>query len=79
VTDAGCHETEVRLQGYLDHALSHEEAVAVEMHLVSCDYCRERYAFEARLRDTVKQSCCSQPAPDGMVERLRSRLRLYAE
>ena len=77
--DAGCHSAELRLQGYLDHALPPDEAVAVERHLVECEYCRERYAFEARVRDAVKQSCCADPAPAGMVERLRIRLRLYAE
>ena len=77
MSDVDCHAAEERLQAYLDRALEARDAAEVERHLAGCAYCRERYAFEARLRDRVR-SCCAG-APDGFVERLRVRLKTYVE
>lgn len=77
MSDVDCRLAEERLHAYLDRALEARDAAAVERHLADCGYCRERYAFEARLRDRVR-SCCAG-APDGFVERLRVRLQGYVE
>jgi anti-sigma factor (TIGR02949 family) len=76
MSDVDCRAAEQRLQAYLDRALEARDAAEVERHLADCGYCRERYEFEARLRDRVR-SCCA--APDGFVERLRVRLQGYVE
>jgi hypothetical protein len=47
----------------------------IESHLGQCDYCRERYHFEAQLRDTVRTVCCGDPVPGGLVDRVRLALR----
>jgi PHP family Zn ribbon phosphoesterase len=47
----------------------------IEQHLGTCAYCRERYHFEAQLRDTVKTVCCGDPVPEGLVERVRLHCR----
>ncbi len=46
---------------------------AVEGHLAECAYCNDRYVFERRLRVQVKDCCCGDPAPAGLVDRLRTR------
>jgi mycothiol system anti-sigma-R factor len=68
-----CHGAEHLLQPYLDRALNEAEVARVEGHLRECDYCNERYVFERRLREVVRDCCCGDPVPDGFVDRLRLR------
>lgn len=72
ITDP-CVGVEHLLQPYLDRALSEEEVRTVEQHLESCSYCNARYVFERELRETVRNCCCEEPAPPGLVDRLRLR------
>ena len=46
-----CVGVESNLQPYLDRQLTPDEVSMIERHLGECAYCRERYHFEARLRD----------------------------
>ncbi len=66
-----CKGAEHQLQAYLDRALTTAEISLIEVHLGECDYCRERYHFEAKLRDTVRTVCCGDPVPSGLVDRVR--------
>ncbi len=68
-----CRGAEFLLQPYLDRALTEAEVVTIERHLTECGYCNERYVFERRLREQVRHCCCEEPAPAGLVERLRLR------
>jgi anti-sigma factor RsiW len=52
-----CAGVESKLQPYLDRQLTPDEVSMIEGHLGTCVYCRERYHFEAQLRDTVKTVC----------------------
>jgi mycothiol system anti-sigma-R factor len=61
------------LQPYLDRALTEKEVTEVESHLLVCGYCSERYVFERNLRATVKNCCCEEATPPGLVDRLRLR------
>ena len=70
-----CRGVESNLQPYLDRQLTQDEVTMIEVHLGECAYCRERYHFEARLRDTVKTVCCGDPVPEGLVDRVRLHCR----
>ena len=75
IQEAPCKGVEHQLQAYLDRSLTPEEVAMIEVHLGQCDYCRERYHFEAQLRDTVRTVCCGDPVPGGLVDRVRLALR----
>jgi hypothetical protein len=45
----------------------------IDGHLRECDYCNDRYIFERRLREVVRDCCAGEPAPAGFVDRLRLR------
>ena len=70
-----CAGVESKLQPYLDRQLTAGEVSLIERHLGECGYCRERYHFEAKLRDTVKTVCCGDPVPEGLVDRVRLHCR----
>ena len=74
VTDP-CQGARARLQPYLDRTLTPDEVSMIEAHLRECSYCRDRYHFEAKLRDTVRTVCCGDPVPEGLVDRLRLHCR----
>ncbi|HVG87377.1 MAG: anti-sigma factor family protein [Gaiellales bacterium] len=73
-----CKGVEHRLQAYLDRALTPEEVSLIEVHLGECQYCRQRYHFEAQLRTTVKTVCCGDPVPGDLVDRVRLAIRQSA-
>ena len=68
-----CRGAEHMLQPYLDRALTEAEVAKIDAHLRDCAYCHERYVFEARLREVVKDCCSGEPVPAGFVDRLRLR------
>ena len=68
-----CRGVESMLQPYLDRVLTPDEAARIEQHLRECDYCNDRYIFERRLREVVRDCCTGEPAPAGFVDRLRLR------
>jgi mycothiol system anti-sigma-R factor len=68
-----CRGAETLLQPYLDRRLTPTEVSSIERHLEECSYCNDRYVFERRLREQVKDCCCGDPAPAGLVERVRLR------
>jgi anti-sigma factor (TIGR02949 family) len=78
MTTEPCKGVEHRLQAYLDRALTPDEVSRIEVHLGECEYCRQRYHFEAQLRDTVKTVCCGDPVPADLVARVRLALRQSA-
>jgi anti-sigma factor (TIGR02949 family) len=73
-----CTAAEQRLQRFLDHELTEEEAAEVRMHLEQCENCRSRFRFEASLRRLVRQGGRQEAAPEGLrvrVQDLIQRLR----
>ena len=50
-----------------------EKFPGIDLHLRECDYCNDRYVFERRLREVVRDCCCGEVAPAGFVDRLRLR------
>ncbi|HYX84425.1 MAG TPA: zf-HC2 domain-containing protein [Gaiellales bacterium] len=68
-----CRGAEHLMQPYLDRALTEVEVARIDEHLQTCGYCNERYVFERRLREVVKDCCCGDPVPSGFVDRLRLR------
>ena len=70
-----CKGVEHQLQAYLDRSLTPAEVGMIETHLGECQYCRDRFHFEARLRETVRTVCCGDPVPADLVDRVRLQLR----
>ncbi len=70
-----CKGVEHQLQAYLDRSLTPDEVSMIEVHLGECEYCRQRYHFEAQLRETVKTVCCGDPVPNDLVDKVRLQLR----
>jgi anti-sigma factor (TIGR02949 family) len=73
-----CKGVELQLQAYLDRSLTPDEVSMIEVHLGECDYCRDRYHFEAQLRETVKTVCCGDPVPADLVDKVRLQIRTQA-
>jgi anti-sigma factor (TIGR02949 family) len=73
-----CKGVELQLQAYLDRSLTPDEVGMIEVHLGECDYCRDRYHFEAQLRETVKTVCCGDPVPADLVDKVRLQIRTQA-
>ena len=66
-----CHGAEHLIQPYLDRALTEAEVSRIDVHLRECDYCNDRYIFERRLREVVKDCCSGDPAGRVSTGRLR--------
>ena len=60
-----CAGVESKLQPYLDRQLTPDEVSMIEGHLGTCVYCRERYHFEAQLRDTRQDGVLWRPGARG--------------
>jgi mycothiol system anti-sigma-R factor len=58
-----CRKVQASLYEYLDWELSLPEEAAVELHLVDCRDCRERFRFEGELLSVVRQRCGAIRAP----------------
>lgn len=58
-----CAEAEPFLMTYLDRELVDEDRLIVEEHLAACSSCRERVAFEASFKSTLKTRVRRPSAP----------------
>jgi anti-sigma factor (TIGR02949 family) len=59
-----CDHCEKILQPYLDRTLSVEEQAKVEGHLAGCEWCSNRFRFEADLRQYVRVACTEEMPPE---------------
>jgi anti-sigma factor (TIGR02949 family) len=66
-----CAEAELKLQAYVDRALTEAEVRAIEEHLATCGYCARCYRLETEMRATVRR-LCSEPCPESLKVRLRN-------
>ena len=72
--DELCDWCEEVLQPYVDRELSEADQATVKAHLDGCDWCKNRYKFEAGLHRLVRQSVV-EPMEPALKQRL-SELRL---
>jgi mycothiol system anti-sigma-R factor len=69
-----CEQAITRFFGYLDRALRGEELQDLEAHLEQCLSCCDKLAFSKQIDDFIKRRLPDQPAPEGLVARVRRAL-----
>ena len=69
-----CSETILRLDDFVDRALSPSELGLVEEHLLECMKCAEKFRFEVSLVETLRDRLSRIAAPEGLVRSIRERL-----
>lgn len=69
-----CAEMVLRLDDYVDRALSPTELELVEQHLLDCVTCAEQFSFEVSLIAALRQRLHRVPVPEDLLARIRVRL-----
>lgn len=68
-----CNALIARLYTYLDGELDAAGCAEVQAHLEACSGCVDHAGFEEAVLQLVRAKCC-EPAPEGLLERLRTAL-----
>lgn len=71
-----CQEVLARLSDFIDGDLSADSRREVEVHLAGCDACERFGGRFAAAVAALRGSAMTDPEPDRLPERLRSRLGL---
>jgi anti-sigma factor (TIGR02949 family) len=69
-----CSETLLRLDDFVDRALSPGDLELVEEHLLECVECAAKFRFEASVLDAVRDRLNRIAAPEGLLRSIRSKL-----
>lgn len=69
-----CSETVLRLDEYVDRALSAAEVRLVEAHLEECLRCASQFRFEVSLVRSIRERLSRIEVPAGLVEGVLRRL-----
>jgi hypothetical protein len=69
-----CVEMVLRLDDYVDRALSPLELESVESHLLGCVTCTRQFRFEISLIRGLRERLHGIRAPDDLMGRIRTRL-----
>jgi anti-sigma factor RsiW len=69
-----CSETLLRLDDYVDRALSPADLELVEEHLLECVKCAAKFRFEASMLDAIRDRLSRISAPEGLLRSIRERL-----
>ena len=69
-----CSEMVLRLDDYVDRALSPVELESVESHLLSCITCARQFRFEVSLMDGLRERLGRIRAPEDLLGRIHERL-----
>jgi anti-sigma factor (TIGR02949 family) len=70
-----CSDTILRLDDFVDRALSPEDLELVEEHLLECVECAEKFRFETSLVASLRDRLSRLAAPDGLLQSIRDRLK----
>ncbi len=73
-----CAHTRRLAQAYVDRELDVTASLALEEHLAACGDCRQHHEALRRVRAAVGDSVGLQPAPAGLRQRIKVRLRAEA-
>jgi len=73
-----CRDAEARLYEYLDGEMGWFKRWRLRRHLKSCPPCHDGYAFEARLKQKVREDCADE-VPAELWNRLQTFIRQNAE
>ncbi len=71
-----CKEALEKIYEFLDKD-ANVPLSAIEKHLDCCRHCWDRFEFEKRLIERVKQSCCKETCSDALRRRIESLLEKY--
>lgn len=74
-----CRRLEALLERELDRELTPAQDEFVRTHVAACPGCRERRAFQARLRAAVDRSLARDEVPPVFVSRLMALLDAQEE
>lgn len=70
-----CSEMILRLDDYVDRALSRTDLEMVEEHLLECLGCARKFSFETSLMDALRERLHHIDVPDGLLARIHVRLK----
>jgi mycothiol system anti-sigma-R factor len=73
--DMGCSETLREVERYVDGECLRELTVKVEAHLAGCTDCTDHAEFKRHLKLMIATKCGGEQLPEGLVERIRERIR----
>lgn len=69
-----CSEMVLRLDDFVDRALSPEDLELVEEHLTECVKCAEKFRFESSLVRTLRDRLSRIAVPQDLLRDIRRRL-----
>jgi anti-sigma factor RsiW len=69
-----CSEMVLRLDDFVDRALSPADLELVEEHLLECLKCAEKFRFEVSLTDALRERLSRIAMPEGLLRTIRERL-----
>lgn len=72
-----CEDFVPFIDAFVDGEFDDRERAEMEVHLESCETCREQVRFQARLKEEFK-ACLSEPAPDALREQIFSGIAQIA-
>jgi anti-sigma factor (TIGR02949 family) len=68
-----CEDFVPFIDAFVDGEFDERERAEMEVHLQSCDTCREQVRFQVRMKEEFK-ACLTEPAPEGLREQIFSGL-----
>ncbi len=69
-----CTEMVLRLDDFVDRALSPAELELVEEHLLECVRCAGKFRFEVSLVEGLRERLSRIAVPEGLLRSIRERL-----
>jgi ribosome biogenesis protein Tsr3 len=69
-----CSEMILRLDDFVDRALSPVDQELVEEHLLECVKCAGKFRFEVSLVEALRDRLSRIAAPEGLLQSIRERL-----
>jgi mycothiol system anti-sigma-R factor len=73
--ELGCRETLREIERYVDGECLRELTVQVEAHLAGCTDCQDHAEFKRHLKTLIAAKCGGERLPEGLVDRIRERVR----
>ena len=73
--DVSCEEVLHELEHFIDGELDESRSSTLARHLADCGPCLGRADFQRRLKELVREKCCSKEASEHLVDRVRSVIR----
>ncbi|MDN5727416.1 MAG: mycothiol system anti-sigma-R factor [Propionibacteriales bacterium] len=69
-----CASVLERVHDFLDAELSDTDGDVIRLHLNECEQCLDEYDTEQEIKQLV-QRCCGGSAPDGLRDKVRTKLQ----